>query len=105
MIKSSGINGLAYLAPEIIGIYPTNTNNIEKQFNCAHLASHPMKLATGDDDGNVKLYKFPCLEKDANFDVYYGHSSNITNLKFTTDNSHLISIGGDDLCVFVWECI
>lgn len=79
-----------------------------------------MKLATGDDDGNVKLYKFPCLEKDvillkprkslffvllnglsyfkkANFDVYYGHSSNITNLKFTTDNSHLISIGGDDL--------
>lgn len=58
------------LKKKVIGIYPTNTNNIEKQFNCAHLASHPMKLATGDDDGNVKLYKFPCLEKDVK-NVFY----------------------------------
>ena len=25
------------------------------------------KLATGDDDGAVKLYKFPCLNKDVNW--------------------------------------
>lgn len=33
----------------------------------------------------------------ANFELYYGHSSNVTNLKFLADNTHLISTGGDDL--------
>jgi hypothetical protein len=28
------------------------------------LAEEAMKLATGDDDGAVKLFKFPCLEKN-----------------------------------------
>ncbi|CAF0889090.1 unnamed protein product [Brachionus calyciflorus] len=87
---------------EVIGIWPTNA--AENFINCAHLATHSMKLATGDDDGEVKLYKFPCLEKDDSYQSYYGHSSNVANVKFLADNSHLISIGGDDLCVFVWEC-
>lgn len=75
-----------------------------------------MKLATGDDDGAIKLFKFPCLEKDVRIfllnqfnvfliehilkksphDTYYGHSSNVTNVKFLSNGSHLISIGGDD---------
>ena len=47
---------------EVIGIWP---GDIGKNFiNCCHLASVPSKLATGDDDGAVKLYKFPCLEKN-----------------------------------------
>ena len=28
--------------------------------------------------------------------MYYGHSSNVTNLKFLSNGTHLISIGGDD---------
>lgn len=53
---------------EVIGIWPTN---VQKNFiNCAHLAGHSMKLATGDDDGEVKLYKFPCLEKEVRNKVF-----------------------------------
>jgi hypothetical protein len=49
----------------VIGIWPTNT---ESNFiNCAHLGTHAMKLATGDDDGAVKLFKFPCLQKAVGF--------------------------------------
>jgi hypothetical protein len=34
------------------------------------LASAAGKLVTGDDGGVVKLYKFPCLEKDVSFTLY-----------------------------------
>lgn len=88
---------------EVIGIWPSGAAS--NFINCAHLASASGRLAVGDDDGAIKLYKFPCPEKDAQFDVYYGHSSNITNVKFICTNTHLISIGADDFCVFVWECI
>lgn len=53
---------------ECIGIWPdssTNTNFV----NCAHLASHALKLATGDDNGEIKLFKFPCLEKNVKIRV------------------------------------
>ncbi len=79
---------------EVIGIWPASSS---KNFvNCAHLASAANKLATGDDDGAVKLYRFPCLEKDAKFESFYGHSSNITNVKFIATNTHLITIGAED---------
>ena len=52
----------------IVGIWP---NNQKKDFvNCVHLASHPMVLATSDDQGKVKLFKFPFLEKDVKLKKY-----------------------------------
>jgi hypothetical protein len=53
---------------ECIGIWPDSSS--DKNFiNCAHLASHSMKLATGDDNGEIKLFKFPCLEKNVSIAV------------------------------------
>jgi WD40 repeat protein len=49
---------------EVIGIWPSA--NQDNFINCAHLATHAMKLATGDDSGSVRLFKFPSLEKDVN---------------------------------------
>lgn len=47
--------------PQIIGIWPDDARS--NYINCAHLASNAMKLATGDDDGSVKLFQFPCTEQ------------------------------------------
>ncbi len=80
--------------PQIIGIWPEDSK--KHYFNCAHLASNAMKLATGDDDGSVKLFQFPSTEKSSPVDVKYGHSSFVTNLKFLNNNTHLMSIGGLD---------
>ena len=44
----------------MIGIWSGFENKAENHINCAHLAAHAMKLAIGDDDGAVKLFKFPC---------------------------------------------
>ena len=57
-------------------------------------------LALGDDKSKVKIYKWPCAQMGADKIELMGHSSHVTKVKFTFDDSHLISVGGNDTCVF-----
>eukprot|EP00742_Colponemidia_sp_Colp-10_P006323 GILJ01006777.1.p1 GENE.GILJ01006777.1~~GILJ01006777.1.p1 ORF type:complete len:2262 (-),score=409.36 GILJ01006777.1:195-6980(-) len=60
-------------------------------------------LATADDFGAVKLFRYPCVTPNAEFQIGTGHSSHVTNCAFTPDDQTLVSTGGNDLCVFVWK--
>jgi len=60
-------------------------------------------LATGDDFGQVKLFKYPCVKEQAGFNDYYGHSSHVTGVKFTANDTFLVSAGGNDKTVMVWD--
>jgi len=35
--------------------------------------------------------------------TFDGHSSHVSNVKWTVGGNHLISTGGNDKCIFVWE--
>ena len=61
-------------------------------------------IACGDDYGQVELYRYPCTRKGDQGKYYQGHSSHVTNVKFSPSSSHLISTGGHDLSVFQWRC-
>jgi len=61
-------------------------------------------IALGDDYGQVALYSYPCTRNDDEGKYYGGHSSHVTNVRFTPDASYLISTGGHDLSVFQWKC-
>ena len=60
-------------------------------------------LATADDFGQVNVYKYPCLVEKAIHSSYLGHSSHVTKVKFSADDKYLISTGGHDKTVLVWE--
>eukprot|EP00831_Metopus_contortus_P021486 TRINITY_DN1960_c0_g1_i6.p2 TRINITY_DN1960_c0_g1~~TRINITY_DN1960_c0_g1_i6.p2 ORF type:complete len:199 (-),score=37.20 TRINITY_DN1960_c0_g1_i6:453-1049(-) len=60
-------------------------------------------LATGDDFSKVKLFKFPCPIEKSSFQMYRGHSSHVTNVRFSQDGNYLISIGGHDKSIFQWR--
>ncbi|CAG9325772.1 unnamed protein product [Blepharisma stoltei] len=81
------------------GIWPPcsggdDINNLERS------KSHKV-VATVDDFGQVKLFKNPCVNKGAGFNVYKGHSSHVTNLSFL--NGYLITTGGNDKAIFQWK--
>lgn len=57
-------------------------------------------LALGDDFGKVRLFRFPCLKKGADSLEGNGHSSHVTNVKFSIDDKMVYSTGGEDNCVF-----
>lgn len=60
-------------------------------------------LATGDDNGLIKLFRYPCVEKGAMYQSYRGHSSHVCCLRFTNDHRFLISTGGDDKTIIQWR--
>ena len=62
-------------------------------------------LATGDDFGKVKLFRYPCPVEKASFNPYIGHSSHVTCVRFSASNNYLISTGGNDKSIFQWKFI
>ena len=70
--------------------------------NCCHVSADGRSLVTGDDFGTVKLFDFPCPDKTTGI-RYIGHAAHVSNIKFTLDDSHVVSVGGDDSCLFVWR--
>ena len=68
-----------------------------------HLSLSPLPVATGDDFGKVNLVRFPCTRKGAKSRTYVGHSAHVTNVRFTGDQSRLLSTGGGDQSIFQWR--
>ncbi|RYH20675.1 hypothetical protein EON65_22800, partial [archaeon] len=75
-------------------------------------------LASADDFGKVNLFNYPCLNpKGSPHNAYTGHSSHVTSVRWTSvyptgrkgaflkprTDDFLISIGGEDKCVFQWR--
>ena len=84
----------------VIGIWPgvdmTDVNACWRSFN-------RRILATGEDSSKVKLFKYPWYVEKAKFKEYYGHSSHLTEVKFTVGDNYLVTVGGNDKTVIVWS--
>jgi len=65
--------------------------------------STPERLvATGDDSAMVSLYRYPVVAKEPVCKEYGGHSSHVTNVRFSKDGKFLYSAGGLDAGIFQW---
>ena len=54
----------------------------------------------------IAKYLFGCVKlKGAKFRKYVGHSSHVTNVRFSLDKSRLISTGGADHAIFQWRFV
>jgi len=60
-------------------------------------------LVTADDFGKVKLFRYPCAIDKASFKKFIGHSSHVTCVRFTQNDSYVISTGGNDKSIFQWK--
>lgn len=70
--------------------------------NAVHVTSDGSMVATADDFGMVKLFKYPCPAKGAKFKKYVGHSAHVTSVRWLYNDSKLISAGGADTAIMVW---
>lgn len=59
-------------------------------------------LATGDDFGLVKVFKYPSLNNDSPWVQGRAHSSHVTNVRFGVEDHRLFSAGGEDQCIMQW---
>ncbi|XP_016361551.1 echinoderm microtubule-associated protein-like 5 isoform X5 [Sinocyclocheilus anshuiensis] len=83
------------------GIWPAVSEVTEVTSAC--LSNDRKLLATGDDLGYVKLFKYPVKGKYAKFKRYMAHSTHVTNVRWSHDDSLLASVGGFDTCLMIWS--
>ena len=87
------------------GIWPEDADGTDINA-CAtthHTTPKQGLLATADDNGRVKLFRYPAVVPRAQHRSYGGHSSHVTNLAFTHGDDWMLSTGGDDRAVFQWQ--
>ncbi|CAB1335195.1 unnamed protein product, partial [Coregonus sp. 'balchen'] len=82
------------------GIWPVVREVTEVTAAC--LSNDRKVLATGDDLGYVKLFRYPVKGKYAKFKRYVAHSTHVTNVRWTHDNGLLVTVGGGDTCLMIW---
>eukprot|EP01038_Epipyxis_sp_PR26KG_P012826 gene12826-17196_t len=63
-------------------------------------------VATGNDQGGlINLFNYPCVIKAAPCRTAGGHSSHVMNVRFLPSADLLISVGGNDSTVMVWDVV
>ena len=60
-------------------------------------------LAIGDDNHNIKLFKYPCIRSNSVGKVYKGHSAHVLNVRFSNDGKLLYSVGGSDKAIMQFD--
>lgn len=85
----------------VLGIFPPGSDTGD--VNSCDRSRDGKLLATSDDFGQVKLFRYPAADPAAKFNAFEGHSSHVTCCRWSNDNAFLASVGGNDKCLFVWK--
>jgi microtubule-associated protein-like 6 len=80
------------------GIWPAFSNGTD--INAVDRSPDGTVLATADDFGKVKLFRYPNPIEKASNQQYAGHSSHVTNVRFIKNAAYVISTGGEDKSIF-----
>ena len=83
------------------GIWPAGAEGTE--INAVHRSSLNEYVAAADDFGKVKVFNYPCTVEGSPFVAGSGHSSRVTNVRFSYGDEHLITCGGSDRTVMQWK--
>jgi microtubule-associated protein-like 6 len=87
------------------GVWPEGADGTDINGICRCNTGTRSLVATSDDFGKVKLFRYPCIVPYADHKPYSGHASHVTNISFSADDKWLCSTGGADAAVFQWEVI
>ena len=98
-------NWTCVLGWPVQGIWPACANgssiNYVDRSKSACVSGYSL-LASADDFGKIKVFRFPCITKGSESVVGVGHSSHVTNVRFSLKDDYIFSCGGEDNCVFQW---
>uniref|UniRef100_A0A8C5SYW8 Echinoderm microtubule-associated protein-like 4 n=1 Tax=Laticauda laticaudata TaxID=8630 RepID=A0A8C5SYW8_LATLA len=88
---------------QVFGVWPEGSDGTDIN---ALVRSHNRKvIAVADDFCKVHLFQYPCSKAKAPSHKYGAHSSHVTNVSFSHNDSHLISTGGKDMSIIQWRLV
>lgn len=84
------------------GIWPPGADGSDINAVCRSNQPHPdgyHLVASADDFSKVKVFRYPSVDESKAVEGR-GHSSHVTQVKFSKDDAYLFSLGGNDTSVF-----
>ena len=85
------------------GLWPKHSEGTDlRTVDRSHFGS---LIATGDGFGQLKLRRYPCINKTTAARVYKGHGQRINRVRFTPEDDYVVSVGGEDRSIFQWRVI
>ncbi|XP_038176287.1 echinoderm microtubule-associated protein-like 4 isoform X1 [Arvicola amphibius] len=88
---------------QVFGVWPEGSDGTD--INALVRSHHRRVIAVADDFCKVHLFQYPCSKAKAPSHKYSAHSSHVTNVSFTHNDSHLISTGGKDMSIIQWKLV
>ena len=83
------------------GVWPINKDGTD--ITAVHRSRSNALVASADNFGRIRLFRYPCLTQGAGNKTFRGHTSSVNNLRFSADDGYLITVGGSDRCIFQWK--
>ncbi|KAL1502858.1 hypothetical protein ABEB36_007938 [Hypothenemus hampei] len=65
-------------------------------------AAHDL-LITGDTDGYLRLFRYPCLSAKAEYNEEKVYSGTISCARFLFNDRNLVTVGGTDASLMLWQ--
>ncbi|KAK6619902.1 hypothetical protein RUM44_006302 [Polyplax serrata] len=62
-------------------------------------------LITGDSDGYLRLFRYPCLSPKAEYTEEKVYSLQVACARFLFNDKNVVSVGGTDAALMLWEVI
>lgn len=85
------------------GIHPEYVDGVE--LSSCDKSHNGRYVATTDEAGRIKVFRYPCLTKGADFVSGYGHTTKASKVRFSADDSRMITIGQLDRTILQWKVI
>jgi len=80
----------------------SDINACDYTLNVVHDLGYQL-VATGDDDGLVKLFRYPSPIEESSSVAGRGHSSHVMGVKLSPTAEQAWSIGGNDTAIIQWK--
>ena len=65
----------------------------------------PKLLAVGNGVGELRVYRYPVLSKNAEYVSGKGHATSVSKVRFTCDDKRMITLGAQDRSILQWKVV
>lgn len=72
---------------------------------CLEVSPSRAFVVSGDDAGQVQLFRHPVLERGHQSHAYQSHAANVANVRWSMDEKYVISVGGNDNAICQWTLV
>ncbi|XP_077998925.1 echinoderm microtubule-associated protein-like 2 isoform X1 [Glandiceps talaboti] len=87
----------------LLGVWSSKDTGTD--INAVERSQHSDVIVSGDNNGFISVYRYPCTSFKAESHDVKAYSSHVTNVRFLPEDRFMVSTGGLDACLMQWVLV